>query len=500
MTDRAHVTFPVVDEEGNLFLQAIVQLVDPETGNIVTPLAWTGPLDTDQPQPWPMRFSPSVVDIWLDQPGRYTVRITSTSQSFSRDYESVDFLPSATQTVRAPDTMRLMNPPVAGTWPQSNLDGSAEFTQPPLIPIHGHDGKQPGSTVLNLAVATKNMLQNPTFQNGAVGWGGNQITALLAAPGWNTYQGASFAVSTAGQAGWLQTTTNPMATSGSSYTFSAYIKGAAGKVVYRCLWIGSNSSGWVPFTLTGGWDRLSVTYNNNTSGALIGGVRAPDDGSVITISAAMLQTGTNATAWEQGTPSTVLTDQYPGQTWLGYLAGIGASGGGAQSSDAGYQATSNVSNGVSLGWAANVIGIGGTAVGPNTVAGAAGVSLGNKAPSLPNGVQFPSTIGNVNNLFISPTQISLRNAYVDSANITFGKDLSAPNRPNGVTEFIALLALNTIISGNLSAKGNVSLGVSGSTLSFMGGAGAKKATGSFTGASGALASLVVALRNLGILP
>ena len=153
--ERAHLVMPVLDEHGNLVPSVTLSVLDPDNGAVLTPIAWTGPLDIDTPLDWPIQFTPGIVDLWLEFPGRYDLALTNPNTGFSVTYPSIDVEGPPDQQVRGNGAeLTMTNQPFEGAWIQSNADGTASYVEIPLVQPHQHDGSQAGSTVLDAGSTT----------------------------------------------------------------------------------------------------------------------------------------------------------------------------------------------------------------------------------------------------------------------------------------------------------------------------------------------------------
>lgn len=146
---KSHIHFPVFDSSGKLLREVTVELLDPETQEPVSPTAWLMVSSLD-PISFPHSFAPGVVDLWLDEPGRYDISVVGNNEEFSMILHGVDFMPAIESMPRAPGKdVSFQLVPEAGAWLQGVSDGVAIFTQPPLVAPHDHSGATSGSTVLN---------------------------------------------------------------------------------------------------------------------------------------------------------------------------------------------------------------------------------------------------------------------------------------------------------------------------------------------------------------
>lgn len=146
---RPHIHLPVTRENGDLLPYVDVTLIDPATGLEVTPTAFTGPQDVDSEVTWPVTFAPSIVDLWLEEPGRYDLRATGAS-GFATTYRGIDFEPAPANQVSG-DGFQVTNIPMARRWLQSDSPNQARFKDPGLIGPHDHDGNTTHSTTLGHA-------------------------------------------------------------------------------------------------------------------------------------------------------------------------------------------------------------------------------------------------------------------------------------------------------------------------------------------------------------
>lgn len=148
---RAHLMLPIFDESNELVLDVTVTALD-ETGATVTPEAWSGPLDLDSTVDWPITFANGVIDLWLTEPGRYTLRCENVGRNFSTLLPGANIELAPELSVNLADGgWWIKGVKAPGSWlqaPRAN-PSLVRWVQPPLIGPHQHSGTQPGSTILN---------------------------------------------------------------------------------------------------------------------------------------------------------------------------------------------------------------------------------------------------------------------------------------------------------------------------------------------------------------
>lgn len=167
MTDpleRAHLVMPILDGAGHLVPSVTLTVLDPDNGAVLTPIAWTGPLETDSLLDWPIQFTPGIVDLWLEYPGRYDLALSNPNTGFSITYPSIDVEGPPDQQVRGNGSgLTMTNQPFDGAWIQANADGTASYVEIPLVQPHNHDGTQAGSTVLEAGSSTADAKPDQTW-------------------------------------------------------------------------------------------------------------------------------------------------------------------------------------------------------------------------------------------------------------------------------------------------------------------------------------------------
>jgi hypothetical protein len=224
------------------------------------------------------------------------------------------------------------------------------------------------------------------------------------------------------------------------------------------------------------WDYLNLVAPHNHDGAMAGSTR--------------LDLGDGA------------ADTSIDQTWVGDAAG-GSATDASNSSAVGADADPSAKQVTLLGQGtlATTVGVPGdrsVAVGRAAFAAADSVSVGSASgQSVLATTSLPLNSSVVLDVYVNPTSVGLRNAFTSATASEIGNAIAKPAVPGGVTNPLWLRG-DASIPGRLLSSANAQLGGAANILACFGQAGATKATIP-TGATGALASLLTALRAYGLI-
>lgn len=173
--ERAHIHLPITKDNGDLLLFADVILIDPTTGAQASPAVYDGPQEMATVLTWPVTFAPANVDLWIETPGRYDLRVIG-PDGYSATVTGVDFAPAVpNQVVQPTGGVKVTNTPLPRTWLQGDSSSQARFKDPGLIAPHNHDGAAADSTRLG-AVPDPRVYADPAVT--ALGLGASTGTAV----------------------------------------------------------------------------------------------------------------------------------------------------------------------------------------------------------------------------------------------------------------------------------------------------------------------------------
>ena len=146
--DRCHLYLPLVDSSGVTYPYAEVTLLDLDTGTPITEPVYLDPYG-GAPQEWPVLISPTVINLWTDNPLRVIVQaLLPGGATFTRS--GVDISPAPSATVRSEEPVRIGS--ADGLSSDAMLavspDGSAVWQVLDVLRFHTHEGDAPESTML----------------------------------------------------------------------------------------------------------------------------------------------------------------------------------------------------------------------------------------------------------------------------------------------------------------------------------------------------------------
>lgn len=178
--DRCHLYLPLTDSSGAPYSYAEVTLLDEETGQPTTEPVYLKP-SNGAPEPFPILFDPSIVDLWTDNPVRVTVQASLPGgASFTR--AGVDIAPAPLATLRTTAPLHLGS--------AERLDGSALLAVSPdgsaawqvldQLRFHRHQGDSADSVALGLTTLTDIYAGQTWVGNGAGAAGADQGSGSVA--------------------------------------------------------------------------------------------------------------------------------------------------------------------------------------------------------------------------------------------------------------------------------------------------------------------------------
>lgn len=177
---RTHLHHPMVDGAGNVLVFGEVTLLDPDSGLPVEPKAYDGPQATAEELAWPITFAPGIVDLWLDEPGRYDIRVAG-PDGYRATLVGMDLPPAPDNQVQAASSLHIDNAGAPRKWIQVS-GGALRFTDPGLIAAHEHDGTSANSTLVT-SVSVDELATSVALGFNAVPAAGAVALGAQAAPG-----------------------------------------------------------------------------------------------------------------------------------------------------------------------------------------------------------------------------------------------------------------------------------------------------------------------------